>query len=237
MIKTYSCRGASFQVVCVETVPQHPSWYSFEDEAEVRERLWRIEPRDLVLDIGAAYGSYTLSALALGASFAIAWSPQGFPGDEMNESETLRASVLANGWIDRCVVRSHGFYSGRGWLNTMTQEFVPDSVAPSDDVTKALSDPNIITVLTLDDPPLPPLARKARMWMKLDVEGAELEVLKGGEKFIATHRPRILVENHLFKRPTIEQEVREWLLARGYVEESTTPYHSVSHSLYLPGEG
>lgn len=226
MIKTYACRGASFKIECVETAPQHPSWYSFEDEAEVRERLWRIEPGDVVLDIGAAYGSYTLSALALGAARVHAWSPQGFPGDAMSEAETLAASLNANGWDGRCSVHCDGLYSRDGWLNTITQEFLYDAHVENEAV---------IRVSTLDRKDLD--VPKARTWMKLDVEGAELEVLNGAEVFVRAHRPRILVENHLFKRATIEQEVREWLFARGYVEESTTPYHSVSHSLYLPIDG
>jgi hypothetical protein len=71
--------------------------------------------------------------------------------------------------------------------------------------------------------------------MKLDVEGAEVHVLKGAEHLIRTLRPVLLIENHIFKASDLEAEVRNLLTKEmGYVEVSTSPYHSVSHSLFNP---
>lgn len=69
-------------------------------------------------------------------------------------------------------------------------------------------------------------------WLKLDVEGAEVEVLKGAEHLIRALRPTILVENHLFQRNTIAEEVRSLLGDMGYRHISTHQNHSVSHSVY-----
>ena len=78
-------------------------------------------------------------------------------------------------------------------------------------------------------------------WMKLDVEGAEVEVLKGAKDLISKFCPKIQVENHVFKRASLYEEVRELLiggnLGARYEEISTVQYHSVSHSLYFPMTG
>jgi hypothetical protein len=80
--------------------------------------------------------------------------------------------------------------------------------------------------------PLDPWERKVD-WIKIDVEGAELAVLRGAEQVIRRERPRLLVENHLFLYPSIEQEVKDFVLGLdlGYQVE-TRPHHSVSHSFF-----
>src|SRR5271157_2433933 len=51
--------------------------WTFEDEKEVRERHWHFSPGDVVLDVGPAFGSYTLTAAIQGAS-VIAFEPSLF---------------------------------------------------------------------------------------------------------------------------------------------------------------
>lgn len=220
--RTLDFRGVPYKIVCFDTFAQHPSWYSFEDEHEVRMRQWAIEPGDVVLDIGAAYGSYTLTALTQGASRIYAWSPQG-PKDEELEKETLRKSLELNGWTDRCTVYGTGIFSESGWLDVNTQQVSPDKIVS----------PDVIEVEPLDA-----WRNRTKLeridWVKLDVEGAEVEVLKSGARTIREFRPKIQVENHLFKRASIEQEVRDLLISWNYREIQSVPYHSVSHSVYHP---
>lgn len=226
MIREFSFRGVPYKIECTE-VPgfQHPSWFSFEDESNVRDRDWLITPGDIVMDVGAAYGSYTLTALASGAAHVYAWSPQGPPGEE-TEAEMMRKSLALNGWQDKATIYESGVYSNTGWLNASTQVF---SFEPPEK-----ADGDIIQVETLGD--WFDRVNPARIdWMKLDVEGAEVEVLFGAEKLIRALRPKIQVENHLFKRATIADEVREFLVGEcDYREVGTHPYHAISHSLYVP---
>lgn len=254
LVREYGFRGNRFKVACVENYPQHPSWFSHEDESTVRDAKWNIQPGDVVFDIGAAYGSYTLTALSAGAAFVFAWSPQGEPGLPQ-EADFLEESLRLNGWESRCFTLRGGLYDRTGWLDTVTQDF-SESVdlhihcdVGGASSTRILGGPNVIGVDTFDKqvPETcrltglfrhqigPSSAPSGTFWMKLDVEGAEVHVLRGAERLIAELRPNILVENHNFKRATLEAEVREHLLARGYREVSTTPYHAVSHSLYVPG--
>jgi FkbM family methyltransferase len=224
MIQERTFRGHPYKIECSDS-PQvcHPSWFSFDDESDVRERDWNIQKGDIVMDVGAAYGSYTLTALAVGAEHIYAWSPQGPPNEEP-ERELMAKSLALNGWANKCDIYSWGVFDKSGWLNASTQEFHETAPEPHGD---------IIAVETLDD-----WNRRVRPeridWMKLDVEGAEVDVLRGAEELIRKFRPRIHTENHLFKRATICDEVRTILAGHGYHEDSTHPYHAISHSRFDP---
>jgi FkbM family methyltransferase len=233
--------GHPYKHVCVDRPPHWQGWidpsrWSFDDEADIRDKCWNVKPGDLVFDVGAAYGSYTITALACGASYVYAWSPQGEPGDPHQEADFLRESLALNGWEDRVSIFEHGAYSKLGWLNTSTQEVLTAEPSPPN--------PDVIEVIPLDLM-MAGVAFTAHddnawkeAWFKLDVEGAEVEVLKGAKAVLKRLRPYIFVENHLFKDPFIGTTVRNLLesgeLGVKFRHESTTPYGSISHSLYTP---
>lgn len=65
-------------------------------------------------------------------------------------------------------------------------------------------------------------------WIKVDVEGMELEVLKGAERTIQKTKPNLLVELHHFKDPEIEPKVVRYVTETlGYAADMLTiePYH------------
>jgi FkbM family methyltransferase len=70
--------------------------------------------------------------------------------------------------------------------------------------------------------------------IKIDVEGAEIEVLAGSERTLRGLRPRVFVECH-----GIRSQVADWLVQRGYrVErEKEDPYHGAGFGwlLGVPG--
>jgi FkbM family methyltransferase len=56
-------------------------------------------------------------------------------------------------------------------------------------------------------------------FIKIDVEGAELHVLQGGEKIIEAHHPAMLIEieaRHTARYAHSPEDVAGWLLQRGY---------------------
>lgn len=224
LVREFGFLGRPFKVSCIDPTPQHASWFTFEDEAEVRNRHWRICEGDRVLDVGAAYGSYSLCALAMGAERVWAWSPQDTP-QGIAEKTFFEESLELNGWAPRCKVFKTGIYDRTGWLDAMDQSFT--------DYPR--SGPDIIQVETLDnwvDREIPNLDRLD--WLKIDVEGAEVEVVLGGRRTISRFRPRVFVENHEFKTPGIEGRVREALQSIApYRHVMTEPHHGVSHSLYV----
>lgn len=216
MIKEFTFRGAPYKISATENIPCDPSWFSFVDESDVRDRDWTVFNGDVVLDIGAAYGSYALTALAVGASMVHTWSP------DQTENKALRKSLALNGWSEKAVVHEDGLWSRDGFLSYVGNIGV---------VFSETEPPGGFPVRTLDSHDLD-LDRLD--WMKLDVESAEVEVLRGAAETISRFRPSIVVENHEFMIPGIEAQVSAFLSSMGYETVRVTPYHSVSHGLYVP---
>ncbi len=231
-IRKLSFRGIPYRIVAFpERHPQDPSWFSFVDEADVRERDWNVSAGDVVLDIGSAYGSYTLTALAAGASSAHCWNP------DSEENESLMLSLAENGWEGKVKIQEVGLHSKTGFLRDVDQAFLEDVGGEVRSYGKAgsfrSSEPSggFFRVIALDDHEL----GEARIdWMKIDVEGAEVEVLRGAKKTIGRYKPKVLIENHQFIDPGLAVKVGEVMGSLGYRHVSTHPHHSVSHSLYHP---
>lgn len=246
--KVCSIRGHEFKIATLKTTPFHPSWFTYIDEQEVRERDWKIQAGDLVFDIGAGHGSYTLTALAQGAAYVFAWCPQGTPG-EPYEAEFLRESLKLNGWEDKVTIVPGGLWSDTGVLHEPTQRFYP---------RKNLPDTSVRTHLTTSEEWIPvrsfgdwfcsivgeewvagcnignKLINAPNKWMKLDVEGAEVHVLHGAMDFIRRFGPIIQIENHPLKDSNLPEEVKRVMAdIGGYRLVHDISYNSVSHSLYV----
>jgi hypothetical protein len=67
--------------------------------------------------------------------------------------------------------------------------------------------------------------------MKIDVEGSELEVLKGGKGLLRTCKPVLLVEANDAARLA---ELEDWLVPQGYRREPQPAFAPYNH-LFLPG--
>lgn len=204
-------RGSSLQYCDVPHCPHYMS-----DEDVVRERWWHIQPEDIVLDIGAAFGSYSLIACALGGRVH-AFSP------EQDCIDTFRKNVSLNQFEDRCEIYEFGIYDKPGFLNPVSQVFsdVPITNAvsfPVIELDKFIADKNIQKV----------------DWIKIDVEGAEVEVVRSGLGTIKKWAPHIIVENHLFVNGHIDLDVRDVVMSTNIPYKYVTfPYHGVSHTLYI----
>ncbi len=219
-----TCRGVTFRIAHDPSKSyQH---FTHDDESSVRERWWDIKPGDIVLDVGAAYGSYGLLALALGADRVVFWSPQH------DEAPVLRESLKLNGWLGRAAVITHGAWSKPGFISVFEGSLMPIYEGEAPHVGGVIIGGATLPVDTVDntviDFELPRVD-----WMKLDVEGAEEEVLKGGIGIITAFRPKIIIENHQFKDAGLQGRCAAFLQGLGYREVGTVPHHGVSHSLYV----
>ena len=196
----------------------HASWWTFDDEQEIRDRWWRFGKEDLILDIGAAFGSYVLPALAQGAR-VVAFNPCQFDSELLDTNLNLNQELKK-----RCLHVRDGLYSEPGWFNSDTSEFSKEEKAG-----KAWLKCTTLDAFLDARPGIGDIT-----WIKIDVEGAELDVLKGGEKCLRMYRPKILVENHEFLRPGIGDNVKSFILGLGlgYSCDGPHPHCAVSHSYF-----
>lgn len=182
---------------------------SFHLEHELRELWWTIQPGDVVIDVGAAYGSWTLTALAQEAAAVIAYEP--------NKSEffDLSTNLLVNGWQGgRCLLIN----SLAGAKDSLREAYYPasHSFRPEGACEYRWSVP-VDTIINR-------YAIPKVHWIKIDVEGAELEVLKGCWKTIQRDKPTLIVENHTHFVDGVDEEVRQLLKPLGGIEENLIDY-------------
>ena len=177
------------------------SGYEGEDHSESTAALQSLVARDqVVLDVGAHHGYYPLMcSRAVGPSGkVVAFEP------DPSHHEVLRRNVEMNGLANVKVVQAAvgsrvgtvRFDQNRVRASSRARE-VP--MTTLDDVVAAHGLPRVDTI-------------------KIDVEGHELEVLKGAKRVLAMH-PRILVEVHpqlLGELGQSAAEVLAYLKDQGY---------------------
>ena len=151
---------------------------AYADEQPVRDAYWRPGKGQVVMDIGAAVGSYTMPALAAGARVT-AVDPDT---DALAKLERVAA---LNGLTDytslACAVFDGGAYPEdmRAALEASGHRYM----IPLRDAAYVTLDELAAGLDRLD-------------WIKIDVEGAELGVLAGGIGTLTRLRPRLLIEDH-----------------------------------------
>ena len=177
-------RGRQFKAASGSLHPAY-SLHTFDEEKDFKEEHWNVEEGDTVFDVGASYGAYTLPALCTGA-VVHAFEP------EPSVWADLMLNVELNGWNARCFATCGGLWDKVGEVDmksyaphwpqhTITGKYKMDTL---DGVVKSRG-------------------VEAMNWLKIDVEGAEMQVLDGGVDAIALMRPKIIVEVHTFLDATL----------------------------------
>lgn len=174
-----------------------------------------LRPGDTFVDVGANIGWFTiLGAHAVGtAGHVHAFEPRADLFDR------LKQSVAENRFAERCDLH----HLALGKASTELELFwIPEERNPghsfitSDAPPEGAKQVGKVRVEPLDTIPIGTPVRA----MKIDVEGAELQVLLGAADLIERDRPFLLVE--IFAKwlnavgETSPEEVYAWLRARGY---------------------
>ena len=152
-------------------------------------------PESVVLDIGANIGNHTLyfaNELHAGKIFA-------FEAVE-NTCNILRANVQLNNLQDRVEVICRGLSSGTGRASIRNYYAGNTNIGGTDLIVGRGN----IELSALDDFNIPKVT-----FMKIDVEGMELEVLQGAVETIRRSRPFIVVESFPDKFPLVESFMRD----------------------------
>ena len=205
MQKTQHFRNHSFQVIKGSTHPEY-SFATFEtEEKEFREKNWDIKPNDMVLDIGCSYGAYALSATAAGATVHC-FEP------EKTVYHDLVNNIYVNNFQYKCFPHNTGLWSSNTSINMK-------SYAPHWAEQTITSDYNMMTLdqfvknnnlLKID-------------WIKLDVEGAEEHVIRGGLLSINKFLPKMIIECHTFLDKNLDSNIKELLTNYDCVEIERDP--------------
>jgi FkbM family methyltransferase len=183
-----------------------------------------VRPGSVCIDVGSAADLYTTVLSRLAGPAGQVHSIEPLPFAHLLWTRLLNARQACN-VRHHCLalgaeagtgpmsvpVGRYGLVTGRSYL--MRQSGGPDSNAEF-----AGQVPVIVTVDKLDDF----CAREAVSridFIKVDVEGAELQVLEGGREVIEKHRPATLIEieaRHTARYGHSPEDVSGWLLKRGY---------------------
>jgi FkbM family methyltransferase len=189
-----SFKGHPFRILEGTTHPAYSLECFTADEAPFRDAHWDIQPGDVVVDAGASYGAYTLTALAAGAADVWAFEPE--PTVFKDLCRNLDANGYARGekafaaeialW-DKAEVIDMRDYASHWPEQTITGKY---NGMPLDDMTGSM---------TRWD------------WFKVDVEGCEERVIKGAMRTIQKFRPKLIIEAHTFIDQDIPKRIKEFL--------------------------
>lgn len=201
-------------------IPEEAGFWRGEHEPGVQRAICAmVRPGNVVYDVGAHLGSLTLGAARLvgGSGRVVA-----FDGDPEN-IERLHENSLRN-HLGSCIQAVHAAVWSHRRESVIPFRRGKDQPSQggveSDGQRPVLGNGEIISVpvTTLDDfvaggGPLPQL-------IKIDVEGAEYEVLRGGARLFAKQRPLIIVEVH---RQQAADSISTWLEEFRYAAEWRIP--------------
>ncbi|MGB7438647.1 MAG: FkbM family methyltransferase [Candidatus Acidiferrum sp.] len=181
-------------------------WVGTYEVARLRAFANAVKPGAVVYDIGANVGIYTLlGSLRAGVSgWVYAFEPL-----ERN-LKYLRRHIQLNtlrncGVVEKAVCNENGtrHFSSASWQPSMAR------LAPDGEI--------LVPSITLDTCIYGEERFRPPDILKIDVEGAELEVLQGANRVLTEFHPAIFLEDH---GTQLHADCRAFLLARGYHVES-----------------
>lgn len=197
------------------TMRLHPlfanlNWETVEVEA-YRAFTSAVMPGDVVYDVGSHFGTYTIISLRQGGpqTRVVAYEPC-----ELTR-QYLSQHLQWNHATEQVLVRSVCCGAVKGIAPFYIRPGVPEGI---NSLIKAEELEEIsVDVTTLDDD-VRELGLIPQI-IKIDVEGAELEVLKGAEAVLRNCRPRLFISLHpipLAKVGLAPRSIVDWLARRDY---------------------
>jgi len=176
--------------------------------AETRGLCARARPGSCVIDVGANVGIFTVSlGSALRSSGGIAWAFEPLPSNVERLKKNVRLNDLRN-------IKVYPLALGNR-KGEVTFHLSDDPAFHSIVGVGQRRDSGRIVTVKIDR--LDNIWREAGCPMvsliKIDVEGAELQVLEGAQELIGTNRPQLMLEANT---PDHFDALASWLRPRGY---------------------
>jgi FkbM family methyltransferase len=185
-------------------------------------QLFRPTKGDIVVDVGAYLGRYTLTSSNLVGENGKVVAIEGDPSHYKMLDKNLKLNKVSNVTAISCMVGSkdmhlivgsednyltvsskdmHTHFSEDNYLimesKDMHTNYQDDSHREFDDTGRVQIGNSIVNLNTLDNLLIKEHGISEVNWMKIDVEGAELEVLKGAHNILSnSKRIKLLIEIH-----------------------------------------
>ena len=176
----------------------------FEDEIKFLRRLLR--PGQQVIDVGANYGVYTLSMAQTVGPTGHVWAFEPASSTARLLAEGIAANGFAHVTLERSALSSAGG-TARLSLNDNSELNALQHGDPSSGTSET------VTLVTLDDR-LQSYGWSDIEFVKIDAEGEEANILKGGEHFFAGLSP--LVQYEVRAGDRVHMELVRDFAALGY---------------------
>lgn len=171
-------------------------------EAEMLEDLrGRLAPGDVFVDVGANVGNHAVFAACVCQARVVAFEPSPALADHCD------ANLRLNGAQDRAMLIRHGIGATSGQAR-----LVPGPAGNAGMTRLDTSDrTGEVEIMTLDD--VLGAVEATPVAIKVDVEGMEIDVLRGAEQTLRTCHPALYVEA---AEPAAFEAVAAWLHPLGY---------------------
>jgi FkbM family methyltransferase len=181
-------------------------WVGTYEVARMREFADALKQGDVVYDVGANVGIYSLSA-----SFEVGNSGWVYAFEPLQRNLHYLRQHLALNNLQNCTVLESAICNKEGTLAFSATNWHPSMarLSPSGEIT--------VPSTTLDSCIYGEKQLRPPNVIKIDVEGAEFEVLSGATRGITEFHPTMFLEIH---GPELHRDCRGFLVAKGYsVEE------------------
>ncbi len=178
----------------------HSCWLGFNESHKRREFSARIRPGDVVYDIGANVGSYTILSAVLAGSSGQVFAFEPVPENVRFLQEHVRLNAFTHVKILEVAVSDRN--------GSVRFEANPDRVLGRISSAGQIVVNCVVLDELLKNGELPP-----PNCLKIDVEGGEAGVLRGAQEILQRIRPVIFVATH---GPVVHRECVEILNAARY---------------------
>ncbi len=186
---------------------EFPSLPESDESTETYLATLQLQEGETVFDLGAyAGGSTYFFSKAVGSKGMVA----AFEPDPVNQ-QFLRANVQRHG-LANVIISDCGIWSENTTLAFQSEGNMGSSVSA---VLKRNSNVRQTQVITLDEASRL-LGDRCVSCIKMDIEGAEVEVLQGAGEFLRRHRSRLVIEPHRIEGQMTTEKVTEILRGFGY---------------------
>lgn len=192
-IHNQSFNGKSFQTITGQTHPQYSidCFSETGEESSFRKKYWKINENDVVIDCGASYGNYSLTAALMGAA-VYSFEP------EKTIFNDLCKNIDLNKWNNKCFPFNIGLWSNNS--NQNMKDYAPHW--PSQTIT------SVYHMDTLDNIVKENNIKKID-YIKMDIEGAEEHAINGALETIKKFHPKLIIECHIFLDAELKNKIKK----------------------------